>query len=878
VKRGHAAQLSISDENHHVTEAIGYMYEDDDEYRRDSRHLSYASFPQGETLSTRVPFESSPSPPHPTLGRQTGDISDDHDRNLTRPMLAKTASYEREGSHNTPPLNRTPSDTATASFPLNDIDYETDPAAVAQELVNLAAIRRMSMDVTGDPDLPSFGSNFQVPSIPPSASADENDASRLFWVPARLHPELAPKEFKTFVESKTEQIRRRSRDFSSSSGLERQVSGGGELRRTRSKLSRQIDNGSGYTDGAERLERKKSESRGNQSESANPNLHDLGTLVDDAKNFNRHALSLLGGVESLDIAANEDRPILPPTPAGSTLKRSTRTQYRKGSLKKGERLPYSKRVGRLLDGADLESVVAQASASPAPTDLTADEALSPVLGISRASTDPILHSPEIEENQLRQVRSAAILQGSSLHMALDAGSDQKPSAETSTPQPRQWHSRISSNGRSTLNIPPSAQKVPQIVETPPQEENHLHRTTSLQNNYLPERTSSHDSYSSPAISSSSVPEPNHGNLRRPSLQRQPPGQKSQTLNDMVAHPSPLPGNSTRTDSLSFIPTLTEDKKADNKKVKDKKEHEGRKSSWHWLLGTEEKEKEKKKDGDAKKSKSNKSGLAEKAVDKHDNTRLDVLQASIDSVPRGRESLVLERADSRLEEERRKESARKSSGESKKDRDPGLLSSIFGGVKKKSSGDGHKKHSSRNLSPDPTPRELRPDMDYAWTRFSILEERAIYRMAHIKLANPRRPLYSQVLLSNFMYSYLAKVQQMHPQMMLPTSAAQKVQKSKEQQQHQPQQMPDEYSQYQRYQEVSTFPTLTYEIPTNIIRISNTEIILMTNLKCMITNLMTAMITTEPNHAEAGMDTRMATHMAPVTSITDQDIPPSVMLLS
>ena len=47
------------------------------------------------------------------------------------------------------------------------------------------------------------------------------------------------------------------------------------------------------------------------------------------------------------------------------------------------------------------------------------------------------------------------------------------------------------------------------------------------------------------------------------------------------------------------------------------------------------------------------------------------------------------------------------------------------------------------------RILKPDIDYNWTRFSILEERAIYRMAHIKLANPRRALHSQVLLSNFM---------------------------------------------------------------------------------------------------------------------------------
>ena len=100
-----------------------------------------------------------------------------------------------------------------------------------------------------------------------------------------------------------------------------------------------------------------------------------------------------------------------------------------------------------------------------------------------------------------------------------------------------------------------------------------------------------------------------------------------------------------------------------------------------------------------------------------------------------------------------------------------------------------------MSPDPPFRELRADIDYPWTRFSILEERAIYRMAHIKLANPRRALYSQVLLSNFMYSYLAKVQQMHPQQMMGTSGgSQRQAKSRDQQ-------PEEYLQYQRYQEVS-----------------------------------------------------------------------------
>ncbi|GMF01443.1 unnamed protein product [[Candida] boidinii] len=42
------------------------------------------------------------------------------------------------------------------------------------------------------------------------------------------------------------------------------------------------------------------------------------------------------------------------------------------------------------------------------------------------------------------------------------------------------------------------------------------------------------------------------------------------------------------------------------------------------------------------------------------------------------------------------------------------------------------------------------LDY---RYPIQVERAIYRLSHLKLADAKRPLYQQVLLSNFMYAYL-----------------------------------------------------------------------------------------------------------------------------
>ena len=265
---------------------------------------------------------------------------------------------------------------------------------------------------------------------------------------------------------------------------------------------------------------------------------------------------------------------------------------------------------------------------------------------------------------------------------------------------------------------------------------------------------------------------------------------SVTLNEMAQHPSPLPGSSARTDTLTFIPTLEEKKpEKKSKKDKDDSDNSSRKPSWGWFKGSDEKDKK-----DKKREEEHKRGKGKVAAEKpHDNARLDVLQSTLETAPRGRESLVLDRdtLDSRLQDERKKESSRKSGGESKKEKDS-LFSSFFGGGKKKADRDsgGKKGTSLRALSPDPPHRILKPDVDYNWTRFSILEERAIYRMAHIKLANPRRALYSQVLLSNFMYSYLAKVQQMHPQMQIPQSALQKKQEAERRQKEQEEQYREE----------------------------------------------------------------------------------------
>lgn len=129
-----------------------------------------------------------------------------------------------------------------SQFPLTNIDNPND---IAQELSNLQALRRMSMDVgnSADPDLIPFQglSLMSMPSIAPSGEDDEGDISRLLWVPAKVHPELAPDQFKNFLEKRVQSIKRRSGDsmLAPDSQQPRDESGG--LSRKKSMLSRQVD-------------------------------------------------------------------------------------------------------------------------------------------------------------------------------------------------------------------------------------------------------------------------------------------------------------------------------------------------------------------------------------------------------------------------------------------------------------------------------------------------------------------------------------------------------------------------------------------------------------------------------------------------------------
>lgn len=640
---------------------------------------------------------------------------------------------------------------STSQFPLGNIE---NPSDIRQELSNLQALRRMSMDVgnNNDPDMLPFSGLSLMPSIAPTGDDDEADPNRLLWVPARVHPELAPTEFQSFLESRVKSIKRRSGEslLSPDDGLR---ADSGSLKRKKSMLSRQVDpSGSGgkdYVDGAERLGRQRSQAGHRES--------DL-TLDELVKDPNKVVQRLAQESALQEEPGDTDMPILPIAP-GAGLRRSTRTTYRKGASLR--RSPYSKRTASRQSEAE-SSDDAQAAPLEAPKGH----------GLTRTNSEPVSENVSRPSGPLRKPQK--------LSRESNALSD-------ATEPPIQNTEATTKASHRSFHIDGSG-SVPQLSDTP---------SSSIDDSgtsrVFPQRSSSQNA-SEQMLSNIEVPQ------QPPTDQPPPKSSKRQAVTGRLSHPSsqqpaqpkkspqatteaglnsghvPVDGRDNRTDALTYIPTQTNDDRKHEKRSK--KDEDGSstsssKSGWKWFKGGSADDK-KKKDED-KKSKTK--GLVERA---QDNVRLDVIQSSIENaVSKGRESLLLDREGeggdhhhNRPHEERKKESHRKSN--SKKEKDGNIFSTFFGSGRKKSDKESGKKgQHARPVSDEPAPyRPLRPDVDYSWTRFPLLEERAIYRMAHIKLANPRRSLHSQVLLSNFMYNYLAIVQAMHPQMQIPTSPQQR----------------------------------------------------------------------------------------------------------
>ncbi|KAL2755551.1 hypothetical protein ACRALDRAFT_1082261 [Sodiomyces alcalophilus JCM 7366] len=833
-RRGHASQLSISDPSHHVTETIGTLYGDEDDYSNDQRPLSFMPNSHPEQIHKHTPVGSSHNEDvrdsRRVLLRSTSDQSEipslsngggsglqlrkSHTMPPGGPGHRSGGLFENGSmSPGSPTFSLRDVQADSSQFPITNIEHPND---IAQELSNLQALRRMSMDVgnNSDPDLLPFSglSLTAIPSIAPSGDDDEADPSRLLWVPAAVHPELAPTEFKNFLESRVKSIRRRSGtgdSHLSPDGLDRSDSGG--LRRKKSMLSRQIDNTGGraadsYVDGAERLDSKRS------SENSVGELS-LEELVKDPTRAVQKLAQETKQSPATGLGSNaDDAPILPMAP-GMGLRRSTRTTYRKGgSIRSGERLSLGKRVSsgrRSQTGTESAGTAASSSPGDAP----------PGHKLSRVQSEPISENFSRPNRSMRRVQLLA--QHNESHASLAGGEELSlpDVSEATTPATGSGQDELTTRASPAPDakgsVPPKMEpllrredagqqiQTNEITRPYPQRSSSSQKAnqdmaqrqmtpeeSSVQANTRPVAVRSpHSSTSVPTIQQQQQQQQHPYHPKSSVSQQQPLSQplsqqlnhavpQAQSLNDMASHPAPIPGSgATSTDSLTLIPTLPpEERKTERKSKKDKDDDSSSvfssksSSGWSkWLKGGGEDKEKKRREEEKKKNKS----LVEKA---QDNVRLDVLQNSIESaVTKGRESLHLDRdnGDARPAEERKKEGSRKSDPSKKEKEGGGLFSGLFGGSRRRSDKDAaSKKGHQPRVSEERPYRPLRPDVDYHWTRFPLLEERAIYRMAHIKLANPRRSLASQVLLSNFMYNYLDIVKAMHPQAQVPQSPQQR----------------------------------------------------------------------------------------------------------
>nr|KIR45515.1 hypothetical protein I312_05224 [Cryptococcus bacillisporus CA1280] len=248
---------------------------------------------------------------------------------------------------------------------------------IEREIQTLRNLRRRSVTSAGpgalplDPDLPppspnsraSFETGPQYTSNDDItlSTSDGLDGDGLFWVPAHLHPELAPGEFRAFLKSHTspDPTHADASDAGDAPGMSRSPSwmsrnpsrrGSEGLGRKRSMLSRQYQPSAGDNVEEERpplptptplnIYGGRSGEKGLTLE----DLQKLEQLVDEAgedddpenmRNLLRRSLSMnvAPGFLHDDVPQgdNADAPLVAPRP-GSILRRSARTKIRKAGL------------------------------------------------------------------------------------------------------------------------------------------------------------------------------------------------------------------------------------------------------------------------------------------------------------------------------------------------------------------------------------------------------------------------------------------------------------------------------------------------------------------------------------------------------------------
>lgn len=589
---------------------------------------------------------------------------------------------------------------------------------VEQELKSLQALRRLSLDVSNlDPDVPS--QNYEVqPSLQPQqqSATDQDSGNSLYWVPARIHPEIAPQEWQSFVQKRDDRV-----EDDSLPGLVPVVFKKKGLSRSKSLLSRVVSERTAdkYTDAGPELERRRSKLRPNIKVVDLENLNEQGQIEPtETDTLSRTAIP-----EELSLGGDTDSPILVPPP-GQILRRAARTGKAKGSYRKITK-----------------------AAPPVPAiDVHHDDQ-------HRQDTAPSPLSPQSFESETIQLRDDApgyiasekITITSSQHEAADDPKlVERKKSRNRTTQIVGPRSPVSTEPIALLSTPPAGTLLgdqegdPTGAENSTRGQQNLYTMSQLTNDTeqvqqaepLPQQTK--------AVDSSATVSPVHDQSRISDVQQdlavpdQPRSQSVDIANVVnvvnmeetpLAKDVPRPGlkrelsaaSLTRavmggTAPVASAPTINiaNRKSTPEEQLPDANvglsSSSGKKSAWGKLFSYDDKDKVK--------SKSTKG-----------STKLGRTPSQDD-----RQGIEKETAPSNL------------------------FTSIFG-VKKKD-----KEQVTETARKEPIPATTRAVVrdPHFYSRYPIQLERAIYRMAHLKLGNSRRPLVHQVLLSNFMYGYLALV--------------------------------------------------------------------------------------------------------------------------
>ncbi|KAF8202463.1 hypothetical protein BJ912DRAFT_1110755 [Pholiota molesta] len=512
----------------------------------------------------------------------------------------------------------------------------------------------------------------------PNNPAD--DPLHLFWVPASLHPEIAPAEFRAFLKEHARSPVDASDPASVSSST--LLSASPSLSRKKSMLSRQYrpkENDGVENENIVPLKRNRSllypTNPGPQLTISD--LQMLEELAEEAstsddpsklRNVLRRSLSLNvspSAVEMMDempeMGDEADAPIIVPPP-GQILRRAARTKIRKSGLPGdggGHRFAASRRGGQ-----------AKPSQAPTAEQRTSSEISSSDHGDADSS---IVRRPTISDDGSQGMHrpSSSYSEENSIYDAYARDDDEDTTPLVVTPATPQEPLPLEEPPvpQPPPPIPPVLhQPQPQRLNVPPSQDQTPPSRTPSPSEPVAERPTI-----TPLQATPSVPAP------------QPPPQSRQSV-----APTPAPAVSIG---------------APNRKEKEKK------SLFKW--------------GD----KGGKKGSKEKDRESHERAEKEKESGFFGSLFGG-----------------------------KKKQDSDYQSSMTGGTSGREAAQallGASK-SSKSYVP-PTSPGLAPGIGgNPYARYPIHVERAIYRLSHIKLANPRRPLYEQVLISNLMFWYLGVI--------------------------------------------------------------------------------------------------------------------------